>query len=165
MVVQMLRQQSQRALLRQTGIGVCVWGVRSWLGSDTSTGSDFTPHGLLNNLLTQTAYGRAPARFAFLVPPFTGRGSERARSVGVFLGKTVNFRSTFRARGAHNPCCNSAQSWVFQTVGRGFESRQPRACQSLKTPCKMGFLGLLSSERPLAQVVDSGLFRHALRHK
>ena len=53
MVVQVLKNQPQLALLRQTGIGMCVHGVRSRLGGDTSTRSDLTPHWLLNNLLRQ----------------------------------------------------------------------------------------------------------------
>ena len=51
MVIQVLKNQSQPALLRQTGIGVCAWGVSSRLGGDTSTGRDLTPHWQLNNPL------------------------------------------------------------------------------------------------------------------
>ena len=40
----LLIKVSQPAFLRQTGIGVYAWGVRTRLGGDTSTGRDLTAH-------------------------------------------------------------------------------------------------------------------------
>jgi hypothetical protein len=55
MVVQVLINQSQKVPLRESGVGVYAWVVRSRLGGDTSTASDLTPHWLMTNLLRQNS--------------------------------------------------------------------------------------------------------------